>query len=123
MNRSYDDPLQFDACDTTTYFPSGVKVGDTNPALASRVSGRGSLPSAFTSQRLSPPLRSLTKTIVLPSGEKCGWPSNAWPLVIRVAFPPAIGTVYRSPRMSKTIVWPFGDTSTVSHVPSSVVNL
>src|SRR5689334_18731993 len=45
------------------------------------------------------------------------------PLVMRVAWPPAIGIVYRSPRMSKTIVWPFGETSSEIHDASSVVNL
>src|ERR1043165_5501618 len=42
---------------------------------------------------------------------------------MRVAFPPAIGIVYRSPRMSKTIVWPLGATSSEIHDASSVVNL
>src|SRR6185436_13296829 len=45
------------------------------------------------------------------------------PLVMRVAFPPAIGIVYRSPRMSKTIVWPLGETSSEIQDASSVVNL
>ena len=59
--------------------------------------------------------------MVLPSGEKRGCPSKPVPLVMRVAFPPAIGSVYRSPVRSKTIVFPSGETSSDSHVPSSVV--
>src|SRR5882757_4232489 len=44
------------------------------------------------------------------------------PLVIFFASPPEIGTVYRSPIRSKIKVWPFGETSSDSQVPSSVVN-
>src|SRR6185503_10892512 len=58
-----------------------------------------------------------------PSGEKRGWPSNGIPLVSAVAVPPAIGTVYRSPSRSKTMVRPSGDTSSEIHVPSSVSRL
>src|SRR5262252_2579312 len=42
---------------------------------------------------------------------------------MRVADPPVIGSVYRSPRRSNTSVRPSGDTSTDIQVPSSVVNL
>src|SRR5678815_996825 len=42
---------------------------------------------------------------------------------MRVALPPAIGIVYRSPRMSNTIVWPLGETSSEIQDASSVVNL
>src|SRR5262245_57092395 len=41
---------------------------------------------------------------------------------MRVALPPAIGIVYRSPRMSKTIVCPLGETSSEIQDASSVVN-
>src|SRR5579864_6707194 len=44
------------------------------------------------------------------------------PLVIFLAVPPAIGTVYRSPTRSKMMVWPSGETSSESHVPSLVAN-
>src|ERR1043165_5021038 len=60
--------------------------------------------------------------MVLPSGEKRGWPSNPIPLVMRVALPPGIGTVYRAPTTSNTIVLPSGETSSDIQVPSSVVN-
>ena len=40
---------------------------------------------------------------------------------MRVAVPPAIGSVYRSPRMSKHIVRPSGETSSEIQVASSVV--
>jgi len=42
--------------------------------------------------------------------------------VIRVAAPPATGNVYRSPSSSNTIVFPSGDTSSESQVPSCVSN-
>src|SRR4029079_10240359 len=42
---------------------------------------------------------------------------------MRVAFPPAIGIVYRSPRMSNAMVFPSGETSREIHDASSVVNL
>src|SRR4051812_16031168 len=106
MNRLYPAPTPFR--ETTMYLPSGVHVGDTKVRDSSRVSGRALLPSAFINQRLSDPLRSLTKAMVLPSGEYAGNPSKACPLVRRVAFPPAIGNEYRSPMRSKRIVWPSG---------------
>src|SRR2546422_5807137 len=40
---------------------------------------------------------------------------------MRVAVPPAIASVYRSPSSSNTIVRPSGETSSESHVPSEVV--
>src|SRR5437763_1605048 len=43
------------------------------------------------------------------------------PLVRRVAVPPAIGSVYKSPSRSKTIVLPSGLTSTDIHDPFVVV--
>ena len=49
--------------------------------------------SSDSVQRLSPPLRSDTKTIFFPSGLKRGWTSIASPLVRRVAVPPVIGSV------------------------------
>src|SRR5690348_11535101 len=45
------------------------------------------------------------------------------PAVNAVAVPPPIGIVYRSPRRSKTIVRPSGDTSREIQVPSSVSRL
>ena len=69
-------------------------------------------------QTFWPPLRSEVKTIRVPSGEKRGWASNAMPDVIRVASPPVIGTVKRSPRWSKTMVVPSGLTSSEIHEPS-----
>src|SRR6476646_5178812 len=60
--------------------------------------------------------------MVFPSGENRGWPSNPIPLVMRVALPPLMGTVYRSPSRSKTMVLPSGETSSDIQVPSSVVN-
>src|SRR5262245_3467016 len=86
------------------------------------VSGRGAVPSGFESHRFSAPLRSLMKTRLLPSGEKRGWLSKDRPPTIRLAWPPAIGSVYRSPSRSNTMVWPSGETSRDIHVPSSVVN-
>ena len=47
--------------------------------------------------------------------------SYAWPLVMRVAVPPAMGSVYRSPSSSNTMVRPSGDTSSEIHEPSVVV--
>ena len=44
------------------------------------------------------------------------------PVVIAFASPPSIGTAYRSPRSSKRMVLPSGETSSETHVPSSVVN-
>ena len=41
---------------------------------------------------------------------------------MRVASPPAIGIVYRSPSSSNTIVLPSGDTSSDNHVPSCASN-
>src|SRR2546427_12319777 len=40
---------------------------------------------------------------------------------MRVAVPPAIASVYRSPSSSNTMVRPSGETSSESHVPSEVV--
>src|SRR5207253_11195468 len=62
------------------------------------------------------------RTIIWPSGDHRGIASNALPLVTRVACPPAIGSVYRSPRRSNTIVRPSELTSSEIHVPSVVVN-
>src|SRR5687767_12831343 len=45
------------------------------------------------------------------------------PLVMRVARPPAIGSVYTSPSRSNTRVEPSGDTSRFIHVPSEVSKL
>ena len=50
-------------------------------------------PSALATQRFFDPLRSLMKTSCAPSGEKRGCWSQPIPLVMRVALPPAIGTV------------------------------
>src|SRR5918999_1761396 len=72
---------------------------------------------------LSPPDRSETNATRLPSGLKRGWTSYAIPLVSRVARPPAIGIVYRSPRRSNTTVRPSGDTSSEIHDPFVVVKL
>src|SRR5437867_2451651 len=73
--------------------------------------------------RLSPPLRSDTKTTRFPSGLNRGCTSIGMPLVKRVALPPSIGIVYRSPRRSKTIVLPSGLTSREIHEPLLVVKL
>jgi hypothetical protein len=79
--------------ETTMYWPSGVNAGETNALLGPRVSGLTCCPSGSTSQRFSLPERSLTNTIVFPSGAKRGWPSKPDPLVMRVAWPPVIGSV------------------------------
>ncbi len=100
--------------------PSGAHSGDIHrlplPFVICVVS-----PVATSSvQRLSPPLRSDTKTIFAPSGLKRGCVSNAIPSVIRVAVPPSMGSVNRSPSMSKTSERPSGLTSSESQEPSSV---
>ena len=61
------------------------------------------------------------KAIHFPSGEKRGCTSYPAPLVIRVAVPPPMGSVYRSPTSEKTILPPSGDTSSGIHVALSVV--
>ena len=60
--------------------------------------------------------------IMLESGEKAGWLSYAAPCVMRLAVPPLIGSVYRSPSRSNRSVPPSFETSTESQVPSSVEN-
>ena len=80
-------------------------------------------PSGSHSQTFSAPLRSVRKTMRLPSGDHRGCESNAGPEVIRVAVPPVTGMVYRSPRSSKTIVLPSGETSSDIHVASDVSKL
>src|SRR6478752_2004579 len=97
------------------YLPSGVNSGDVYRLSLPFVISTVSRLSRDSVQRLSPPLRSDTKTIFFPSGLNRGWLSIAMPLVRRVAVPPAIGSVYRSPRRSKTIVWPSGLTSSDIH--------
>ena len=52
-----------------------------------------------------------------------GCESNDGPDVIRVALPPVIGMVYRSPSSSNTIVLPSGETSSDIHVASDVSKL
>ena len=79
--------------DTTMYLPSGVKSGDTNCVRSLRVICRAFLPSASMIQTSSDPSRSVTYTIVFPSGDQRGCASNGRPSVMRVAFPPAIGSV------------------------------
>src|SRR6188474_2635453 len=74
-------------------------------------------------QTLSPPSRSDVNTTDLPSGEKRGCASYIMPFVNCVAVPPAMGSVYRSPRRSKTIDRPSGLTSSEIQVPSSVSRL
>src|SRR5579863_499025 len=100
--------------------PSAVHVGETNPVFSSLVSARGLLPSALTIQRFVAPLRSLTYTMCLPSGEKRGSLSYDSPDVIGFAVPPCMGSVYKCPTRSNTSVFPSGDTSRDIHVPSSV---
>src|SRR5688572_29045447 len=78
------------------------------------------VPSGLMVHRLSVPLRSLMNAICFPSGDHLGMQSHVIPLVIRFAVPPLIGRRYRSPRRSKTRVWPSGETSRETHVPSSV---
>src|SRR6266851_2098042 len=80
-------------------------------------------PSGSQSQMFSAPLRSDRKTMCLPSGDQRGCESKLGPEVIRVAAPPVIGIVYRSPSNSKTMVLPSGDTSRDIHVPSDVSKL
>src|SRR5437867_7099194 len=58
-----------------------------------------------------------------PSGDHRGCESKAGPDVIRVAVPAVLGIVYRSPRSSKTIVLPSGETSSDIHVASDVSKL
>ena len=71
---------------------------------------------------LSPPARSEVKLILEPSGLNRGCTSYEGPEVNRVALPPLIGSVYRSPSTSNTSVFPSGLTSIVIQVASSVVN-
>src|SRR5687767_6942418 len=101
--------------------PSGVHAGATYHVRSPRVTARGFRPSASAIQRFSAPVRSLTNTMRFPSGEKRGCESHVGPLVMRVAVPPPIGSVYRSPRRSKMTVRPSGETSTDIQVPSLVV--
>ena len=80
------------------YSPSAVQAGELIACGAplvrpSFVTGRGFSPSASASQRFSTPLRSLRKARVAPSGEKRGWLSNDMSPIIRVASPPATGSV------------------------------
>jgi len=57
------------------------------------VIARACVPSAFDTHTFSEPLRSLMNTNFFPSGENAGCMSYACPSVIRVASPPAIGSV------------------------------
>ena len=75
------------------YCPSGVHAGEMKVVRSSRVMARAFRPSASTVQTFSAPERSLTKAMDCPSGDQRGCASNAVPLVIRVAVPPAMGRV------------------------------
>ena len=83
---------------------------------------RGSVPSLCATQRFSLPERSLTKASIDPSGEYVGCESNGRPQTMHCAWPPAMLIRYRLPSNSKTIVFPSGDTSSDTQVPSCSSN-
>ena len=118
-------PFRFESPPTraTTNWPSGVQAGSAIRSSFCRDTCRGLEPSASITHTLSWPSRSEMKAIREPSGEKAGWKFSAIPLsfVIGRASPPSIGRSQISPTMSKTRVPPSGETSTLVHVPSSVV--
>src|SRR3546814_2118538 len=58
-----------------------------------------------------------------PSGDQTGRTSHAREPTSLVAFPPATGTVYRSPNRSKTNVLPSGEISRLISVASVVVKV
>jgi hypothetical protein len=68
-------------------------MGEEKLMRSLRVMMRGAEPSALAIQTFLEPLRSLTKAMRLPSGEKRGCWSQPVPLVMRVACPPAMGSV------------------------------
>src|SRR3546814_7698603 len=70
--------------------------------------------------RSSRPLRSLMNAIHCPSGDQTGRTSHAREPTSLVAFPPATGTVYRSPNRSKTNVLTSGEISRIISVASVV---
>ena len=76
-----------------TYWPSADQMGEAKLMRSDLVMMRGLLPSALEIQMFLEPLRSLMKASCLPSGEKRGCWSQPVPLVMRVAWPPAIGIV------------------------------
>ena len=86
-------PLAGTRTEATTYWPSGVHVGEMTAFCDSFESFFGSLPSIFAIHRLSLPLRSLTNAMRVPSGETRGCASYASPSVMRVAVPPAMGSL------------------------------
>jgi hypothetical protein len=60
--------------------------------------------------------------VAVEDDEVCrGMSSKAIPSVRRVACPPDMGTVYRSPSKSNVTISPSGETSKEIQVPSSVV--
>ena len=69
-----------------------VTVGVTVDQAVVEVSAAYEL-VASAKAMFSAPLRSLRKTMVLPSGENFGWLSKDIPPTIRLASPPAIGSV------------------------------
>src|SRR3546814_10938853 len=73
--------------------------------------------------RSSRPLRSLMNAIHCPSGDQTGRTSHAREPTSLVAFPPATGTVYRSPNRSKTNVLPSGEISRLNSDASVVVQV
>ena len=77
--------------EATTYWESGVHVGEITASCDSFDSLRGSVPSIFATQRLSLPLRSLMNVSHRPSGDTRGCESYGGPSVILTASPPASG--------------------------------
>ena len=76
-------------------WPSGVHAGSNAVALRSLETARGLEPSAFITQRLYCPRRSVMKAMDFPSGEIRGWKLRATPLfcVSTRASPPDAGIV------------------------------
>ena len=68
-------------------------MGEAKLMRSDLVMMRGLLPSALEIQMFLEPLRSLMNAMCLPSGEKRGCWSQPVPLVMRVAWPPAMGMV------------------------------
>ena len=93
----------------TTTFPSeSTPTPPRATELSRSVIFRSPVPSAAIAQRLVVPVRSLSNTIVEPSGVQAeSWSRPGW-LVSRVAVPPPKATFQRSPRQLKTTVSPSG---------------
>src|ERR1043166_7993781 len=76
-----------------TYCPSADQMGDAELIRSLFVSARALEPSALAVQTFFGPLRSRTNAIWAPSGEYRGCWSHPGPPVMRVAMPPAMGSV------------------------------